>query len=293
MRKFENFACVDWSGQAVERPSGLAVAYCSTGQGAPTLLKPERGWSRQRILKWLEEHASADTDILIGLDLSPGLPFTDADSYFPDGSHQPRNAKQLWQLVDETCRDEPHFSASTFALHPAFQDYFRVQVGKSAITGSRFEGGTGRFREAEHRQRGSGVNPVSCFNLIGAAQVGKSSLTGMRVLNRLDGRIPVWPFDEVPENGPVLVEIYTSIAARSAGIRKGRSKVRDLETLNEVLSQLGSDPHRGLSSYDDHSTDALITSAWLRKVAQNPVLWSPPTMTPHIARTEGWTFGAL
>ena len=292
-RRYENFACIDWSGQAVERPKGLAVAYCATGAEAPTLLRPERGWSRHKILEWLLQHASANTDILIGVDLSPGLPFADTGSYFPGGPHQPKNAKELWQLVDEVCSQEPHLSASTFARHPSFRDHFRVQVSGGAETGSRFEGGAGRFRQAEHRQREGGVNPVSCFNLVGAAQVGKSSLTGMRVLNRIDGRLPVWPFDEVPVDGPVIVEIYTSIAARSAGIRKGRSKVRDLETLNMVLDQLGSKPHCGLATYDDHSTDALITSAWLRRVAANPMLWKPPSMSPAIAATEGWTFGAL
>ncbi|WP_204315773.1 hypothetical protein, partial [Stenotrophomonas maltophilia] len=68
--------------------------------------------------------------------------------------------------------------------------------------------------------------PYSCFNLVGASQVGKSSLTGMRVLHRLRGKVPLWPFDPLPEAGPVLVEIYTALAARAAGMRKGISKIR-------------------------------------------------------------------
>ena len=39
--------------------------------------------------------------------------------------------------------------------------------------------------------------------------------------------IAVWPFDPVPEVGHVVVEIYTAIAARAAGLRKGLSKLRD------------------------------------------------------------------
>lgn len=138
-----------------------------------------------------------------------------------------------------------------------------------------------------------GLSPQSCFNLVGAAQVGKSSLTGMRVLHRLKGRVPVWPFDPIPAKGPLLVEIYTSIASRAAGLRKGLSKVRDAKSLDEVLDALSSDKHKPLASYDDHSTDAILTTAWLRGAASNSALWEPIGLTPAIARTEGWTFGVL
>ncbi len=138
-----------------------------------------------------------------------------------------------------------------------------------------------------------GLTPQSCFNLVGAAQVGKSSLTGMRLLHRLKGRVPIWPFDPVPATGPVMVEIYTSIAARAGLIRKGRSKVRDAATLDEVLAALNSDPHAPLRQYDDHSTDAMLTTAWLRNVADDHALWNPSGLTPAIARSEGWTFGVV
>jgi hypothetical protein len=136
-----------------------------------------------------------------------------------------------------------------------------------------------------------GLSPTSCFNLVGAAQVGKSSLTGMRVLHRLAGRVPIWPFDPLPSHGPVIVEIYTTIAARAAGIRKGLSKMRDAASLDAALAKLGSEPHQPLARYDDHATDAILTAAWLRANADRPELWTPATMTAHIAQTEGWTFG--
>jgi hypothetical protein len=136
-----------------------------------------------------------------------------------------------------------------------------------------------------------GLSPTSCFNLVGAAQVGKSSMTGMRVLHRLDGRVPIWPFDPLPPQGPVIVEIYTTIAARAAGIRKGLSKMRDAASLDLALANLGSRPHQPLARYDDHATDAILTAAWLRANADRPELWTPTAMTPHIAQTEGWTFG--
>ena len=101
----------------------------------------------------------------------------------------------------------------------------------------------------------------------------------------------MWPFDEIPENGPVLVEIYTSIAARAGGVRKGTSKLRDGASLDAALERLGSKPHRPLAKYDDHSTDAILTAAWLRTVAHDPGLWNPPGLDA-VRHTEGWTFGA-
>lgn len=288
MRRFARFACIDWSGQAVARPKGLAVAVCESGDVAPELVPRENGWSREEVLDWLVDQARADADMVIGLDLSPALPFADADAYFPGLASQPQDARELWRLVDETCAPEAHLGASSFADHPAFAPHFRRHGGRE---GAAFGGGAGRYRAVEQRQRECGVSPVSCFNLVGAAQVGKSSLTGMRVLHRLAGRVPVWPFDPVPESGPLIVEIYTSIAARAAGVRRGRSKLRDGASLDATLEQLGSQPHAPLARYDDHSTDAILTAAWLRAVAHDPALWNPPGLEA-VRHTEGWTFGA-
>ena len=288
MMNFDAYVCIDWSGAAVARPPGLAVAWCEPGQRAPTLLKPAGGWSRSSILEWLIQHTQQGTRMLIGLDLSPGLPFADHGAYFPGYRDSPLDARALWAMIDRVCADEPHLSASTFPLREGIRDHFRNHTD----TGIAFGTGGGRLREVEKRQRLAGVNPVSCLNLVGAAQVGKSSLTGMRILHRLDGKVPIWPFDPIPQHGPVIVEIYTSIAARAGGLPKGRSKVRDAATLDQVLAKLHSEPHRALTVYDDHSTDALLTSAWLRGASQRSELWSPPLLTPEIAQTEGWTFGA-
>lgn len=291
MRKFEHYACFDWSGQAVARPKGLALATIAAEEGArPQLLRPQGGWSRQAALDWLLSQAVAGTDMLIGMDLSPTFPFIDAGAYFPDWEHSPAAARALWALVDALCAEDEHLGASSFVQHDEARRYFRH--GKDD-TGDRFGAlGTGRLRAVEHHQRRTKqANSASCFNLVGAAQVGKSSLTGMRVLHRLAGRIPIWPFDPVPESGPVIVEIYTSIAARAAGIAGGRSKVRDADALHQALANLGAPPPAPLLAHDDHSTDALITAAWLRNAAHDIALWQPEALDDTIRRTEGWTFG--
>lgn len=289
MRTFANFAVVDWSGEAVARPKGLAVAFATADRRAPVPLRPDRGWSRQDILDWLRRLADDEIDILVGLDLSPALPYVDCGSFFPGWSKSPNTAEELWHLVDELSENDEHLSVRPLLNHSEVRRHFR-QVNDR---GDLYPDGRGRLRVCERRQLTSGLSPTSCLNLVGASQVGKSSLTGMRVLSRLGGRVPLWPMQEVPAKGPVLVEIYTAVAAVAAARSKSRSKVRSGEDLDTALANLGSEGHRRLSKYDDHTTDAIITAAWLRNVAPCQALWKPEGLTPELARTEGWTFGIV
>lgn len=289
MRVFESFVCIDWSGEAVAHPKGLAAAIAHAGSAPPELLSPAGGWSRQAILDWLADHANQNTNMLVALDLSPALPFLDAGSYFPGWGESPGDAKSLWKFVDDQAASTPHLGASGLLSHIEARRHFR----QFKDCGDRFPPGAGRFRVCEAYQRSMGLSPYSCFNLIGAAQVGKSSLTGMRVLHRLDGRIPIWPFDQLSDQGPVIVEIYTALAARQAGIRKGLSKIRDGAALDTALAHYDSAPHLPLARYTDHATDAILTAAWLRHVAAREDLWAPKGLTDEVARTEGWTFGVV
>ena len=68
--------------------------------------------------------------------------------------------------------------------------------------------------------------------------------------------------------------------------------MRSFPELNTGLAALGSATVSGAGAIDDHSADALLTAAWLRTASQRPELWQPSELTPEIARTEGWTFGA-
>ena len=112
----------------------------------------------------------------------------------------------------------------------------------------------------------------------------------MRVLHRLDGRLPVWPFDR-PHGGSLVVEIYTTIAALAGGRTAGRSKMKTGVELDTALARIGSATIGLAGPVDDHKTDALLTAAWLRTTATRSDLWHPRRLTPHIAATEGWTFG--
>lgn len=285
--RFVHFAAIDWSGAAGERHAGIALALCDAAGGPPRLVRPGHRWSRAEAAEWLIKAMPAGT--LVGLDISGALAFADCGAYFPGWPESPPDARSLWALIEQICADEPHLGAGPFVDHPEIARHFRRHGGRE---GDLFGGGIGRLRVTEHHgQRGLGCRPTSNFNLIGAAQVGKASLTGMRVLHRLDGKLALWPFDPLPDAGSVAVEIYTTVAALAAGRPAGRSKLRSYAELGDALAALGSAPVPGSGPITDHASDALLAAAWLRAVAQDPALWAPPAMTPEIARTEGWTFG--
>lgn len=235
---------------------------------------------------WLREEMPTDT--LVGLDLGASLPFVDRGAFFPGWAESPVDARGLWKSIERWSADDPHLAATAFVDHEQAARHFRRHGGR---VGDLFEPGRGRLRVTERAQAAAGLNPYSNLNLVGAAQVGKSSLTGMRVLHRLSGRLAIWPFDPLPDAGSVVVEIYTTIAALAAGRRKGRAKMRTAAELDAALAAIGS-PAAGLADpVTDHQSDALLTAAWLRTVAHDAALWQPAGMTPRVAATEGWTFG--
>ncbi len=249
------------------------------------MIRPGHRWSRQEVLDWLISELPQNA--LVGFDLSPGLPFHDRGTYFPEWADSPCSAKMLWRTVDELAADDPHLAVTSLVRHPELRRHFRHGKGDC---GDLFETGAGRMRVTELRQKDHRLTPSSCFNLVGAAQVGKSSLTGMRLLHRLAGAIPVWPFDPLPGTGSVIVEIYTSLAARAADIPPGHSKMLSGQTLDDALANLEVESHAMLDRYTDHATDAILTSAWLRRAAADVNLWAPPGLD-QVAHTEGWTFG--
>ncbi len=279
---FTRFAAIDWSGAKGSRHPGIALAMCEDGDDAPALVAPPaRAWSRTAIAEWIEAHAGER--LLIGFDMSFCAPILDRGAYLP-GETTATDARALWAYVDAASADEDLGAAGFLDARRGRHFYLGAADGPKA--------GFMHFRRCErHFNANGGGKVTTVYDAIGAAQVAKASFAGMRLLHRLSGRVAIWPFDSLPGDGAVVVEIYTAIAARAAGLRKGRSKIRDAAALDAALAELGSRPHLPLARYDDHSTDAILTAAWLRANAARRDLWHPPALTPEIARTEGWTFG--
>lgn len=282
--RFTRFAAIDWSGAKGRSHPGIALAICDPGDVAPTLVDPPgKAWSRTEILDWLRHHAGEA--LLVGMDFSFAPPLIARGAYLP-GETTPTDARTFWRYVDHHCTDDDLGAASFLEQRRGTHFYL------GAADGTKADFMHLRACEAQYNANGGG-KPSSVYDAIGAAQVAKASFAGMRLLHHLSDAMPVWPFDPLPQHGALLVEMYTAIAARAAGLRKGRSKIRDAEGLDVALHALGSQPHAPLVRYTDHATDAILTAAWLRANAARRELWHPAPLTSQIARSEGWTFGVI
>lgn len=283
--RFSRYAVIDWSGAKGLRHKGIAVALCETGDAVPMLQHPTGGgfWSRRAVAGWLLETAR-EAPTLFGFDFSFAPPFIARSSYFP-GDPVPVTGPAFWAYVDDICEDEDLGAASLLERTHRRHFYFGKADGLKA--------GFMHNRQCEaHYNAQGGGKPSTVYDAIGAAQVAKASFAGMRLLHHIHAHVPIWPFDPPPQTGSLVVEIYTSIAARASGRPKGRAKMRDLAALNDALIAVDSQPYDGLPP-DDHGADAILTAAWLRRAAPRPSLWKPPLLTEQIAATEGWTFGII
>jgi hypothetical protein len=277
---FTRFAAIDWSGAKGRRHKGIAVAVCEAGDGAPRLVERDRPWSRSEVLDWLLETAG-EAPTLYGFDFSYAPPIAERGAYLP-GDVTADDAKSFWAYVDDMCDDEDLGAATFLEQHHRRHFYFGAADGTKADFL--------HHRVCEHAfNRTGGGKASTLYDAIGAAQVAKASYAGMRLLHRLAGKVPVWPMDPLPASGSLVVEIYTRVFIRLAGL-SGR-KVRNVAMLGEALAGLGSRASGMADAPNDHETDVLIAAAALRAIAADPSYWQPTELTPALARTEGWTFG--
>jgi len=283
VRRFAAFVAIDWSGAKGKRHKGIAIAE-ARGDAAPRLMRPGHVWSREEVLDWLLERAAKEPT-LFGFDFSFAPPIVERGEYLLGESDVPKTAREFWAYVDSRCDDEDLGAASFLEQVHRKHFYFGIADGVKADFV--------RFRQCDARLNAQGGRKTaSAYDAIGAAQVAKASFSGMRFLHRLDGKVAIWPMDPLPAHGSAVVEIYTRIYLRRAGL--SGVKLRSRAALNEALRALGSRPARLSFEPNDHQTDALVTAAGMRQLsADEPRAFDPDGLTPAIARSEGWTFGVL
>ena len=281
--RFEAFFAIDWSGAKGRRHKGIAIAE-ARGESAPRLVRPGHVWSREEVADWLVRQAAKEPS-LFGFDFSFAPPIHERGEYLPGEPHVPRTAREFWAYVESRCDDEDLGAASFLEQAHRRHFYFGIADGvKSEFM---------HFRQCDARlNEQGGRKTASAYDAIGAAQVAKASFSGMRLLHRIDGEVAIFPMDPLPTGGSAVVEIYTRIYLRRAGM-DGR-KLRTRAALNQALTGLGSPPARLRFEPDDHQTDALVTAAGMRALALGePRAFAPDGLTPRLALTEGWTFGVL
>ena len=283
MPRFTAFIAIDWSGAKGRRHKGIAIAEAREA-GPPRLVRPGHVWSRTEVRDWLLKRAAREP-CLFGFDFSFAPPFAERGAYLPGEPDVPQRAREFWAYVEARSDDEDLGAASFLEQAHRRHFYFGSADGVKADFV--------RFRQCDERLNAQGGRKTaSAYDAIGAAQVAKASFAGMRLLHSLDDRVAIWPMDPLPSNGSAIVEIYTRIYLRNAGM-SGR-KLRSRAELNRALEGLGSPSARLRFAPNDHQTDALVTAAGMRALARSePRAFAPTGLTPELARTEGWTFGIL
>lgn len=280
--RFAAFVAIDWSGAKGRRHKGIAIAE-ARGADAPRLVRPGHVWSREEVAEWLLERA-AQEPTLFGFDFSFAPPFVERAAYLPGESGIPTDARSFWAYVDANCDDQDLGAASFLEQLHRRHFYFGISDGVKADFM--------HFRQCDQRLNAmGGRKTASAFDAIGAAQVAKASFAGMRLLHCISGKIAIWPMEPLPESGSAVVEIYTRIYLRNAGMTG--KKLRTRADLNRALVGLGSKPIRLRFEPDDHQTDALVTAAGMRVHANHPLAFQPPHLSNELSQTEGWTFGII
>ncbi len=289
MHNFDLFVGIDWSGaKAPVKTRAIALALAWQGCEAPHI--SGKTWSREMVADWIAALSQKNKRTLIGIDCNFGYSQIVGEKQF--GVRY--DYTDLWQAVEAANQNEPNYFAGGYWNHTQYKKHFWTD-GKMP---SGFEMPK-RLTETACGEAGHGW-PESPFKLIGAKQVGKGGLAGMRMAlelkRRCGDKICIWPFEEnADEANIVITEIYPRQFLRRAGW--GNQKVRTLEELNECLPKLGSDMIEEEVDVSDHESDALIAAAGLRylcgqdkRVPEN--IARPPMLDRQTAQREGWIFGA-
>ncbi len=273
---FDCFVGIDWSGANGERQKGLQIAMATPGSSAPVLVRSPHGpWSRKEAAHWLCD-LLREQRALIGLDFAfgfPALPALEAGVSFD------------WDYVERLCACDDNFYGGRF-----FRD---ASAAHAALVLSPWlrgdQCGLRPLRTTEMAaKRTIGATPSSVFVAMGPAQVGLSSISGMRLLRVLRDvhadTVSIWPFEAVDGERSALVEIFPRYFACSKGLR---ANLADHGALNAALAAFGSEPMKRPPASEDEG-DALLSAAALRCLAAERAAFVLPDAA---ARREGWIFG--
>jgi len=284
--EFDSFIAIDWSG-AARAYKGIAVAVCRGGRAAPRLVRARGAyWTREEIAEWLKERLRAKERLLIGFDFAFGFPYEDT-GYLGGRAQGVDDIFALWTLIEARSAGDPDFGCRRFVDDPQFEQLFWK-------AGPKPRGWIERKRRAEHAcAAATKTRPDTLYKLLHSKQVGKASITGMRVLNHLrttGGKsVAIWPFD-APRT-LTIVEIYPTMFRKLA--TGSIAKLRSVAGLNSALAAFDSRPFPVADAMEisDHETDALISTAGLRCIARSPAVWTRAELTLPQVRREGWIFG--
>lgn len=256
------WTAVDWSGRRTGEGRHLWVA---TTDAAGTM-ELTSGRSRVQVLADLIAGAEHNAELVVGLDLSFGLP-----SWYLDRLGV-ADAPGLWEVAAE--RGEQWLADCPWPFWGRPQRPRPPDVEQ--------------YRETEHRLRRAGLPAKATFQIGGAGAVGTGSVRGWPTLLALRrAGFAVWPFD--PPRLPLVVEVNPR--ACTGAVVKSDWAAR-AAWLSDRLPGLATAVREPAVASED-AFDALATATSLaaaRLRAPDPVphpaavregwVWVPPAATP-------------
>ena len=175
---------IDWSG-AKSGAAARTKIWVAEARGG-RLVRLESGRDRAEVIAHLIRDASADPDVVVGLDFAFSFPCWFAKK------RGATSIEELWTLVAAQGEEwlgscpEP-FWGKPGKRKPNLPEHFRVTEQQASEP--------------------TGSNPKSVFQIGGAGAVGTGSIRGMPYLAKLRGNgFSIWPFHEFQT--PLAIEIY-------------------------------------------------------------------------------------
>lgn len=273
MIPFDCFVGIDWSGNKEKWQKGLKIAVARPGSRPPKLVSgpgPKERWSRTAAISWIGDLVEKER-ALIGLDFAFGYPAC--------------GIELSWEYAEQICSGDENFYGGKFfragdALHSHLLNSPWVVRSQPFVA---------HLRATEDAAaKTKGATPQSIFNAVGAAQVGPSSISGMRALlhvrQSFGSRVSIWPFDEIERDRSLIVEIFPRYFPR---MHELSPKLSDHKALNAALAAFDSAPVMVPPASEDEG-DALITAAALRSLSRINAFFNPPDIS---VRHQGWIFG--
>jgi hypothetical protein len=284
--EFDEYIGIDWSGaKSPQQSYSIALATCSKYDNkAPAPVSKKL--SRTDVYNLIIEKLKGDKRVLIGIDCNFGYAASVAKKQLGEAV----NYRQLWEAVDSANAAHKNFFAGNTWSTSDFAEYFWTQGKQPDWFNPKV---LRRHTETAAAEQGLGI-PESPFKLIGAKQVGKGGLAGMRLLHRLKNtygdKIAVWPFEAslIASAQVVVTEIYPRLFIKHAGF--GNNKVRDINNLNEILTHFSCKPFVQNEPLNDHLSDAIIATAGLRWYCNHKTPLSVE-IAMQAMTLEGWIFG--
>ncbi len=207
---------IDWSGRSgSDQGRALWLAEAVNRK----LVRLEAGRSRDETVELLIAEANRNLELIVGLDFAFSLP----EWYLRDRA---LTTRALWaRLAAEELTPRMRSLGLARWMNSPEPPFWTTAQAHALLAGDQ------KFRRTEIDARAANSQPKSVFQLVGAGQVGRSSLYGMQALHRLAAAgFAIWPFHEAEP--PLLVEIYPRLLTGPVIKSRQSERERYLSTLD-------------------------------------------------------------